>query len=190
MNQETIAEMHLVDDLISAYSIEFAFAHQGSCMGANAKLYDIWPTPETLRHMPPLLTALSLKHWKAKSLRKIFGETEQALYKRLSHSRNTKSLVTSKPYFDIDHNWDMYSNFGTPTPKWCLGNLKRDGAQAIVECYRGETSPAQAARRNIPLGEMVRACGDPDSQRLFDKGDYEDYILEKFCERNASYDES
>jgi hypothetical protein len=36
-------------------------------MGANAKLYDIWPTPETLEHMPPLLTALSLKHWKAKS---------------------------------------------------------------------------------------------------------------------------
>ena len=183
VNQETIAEMHLVDELIRAYDIKFAFAHQGSCMGANAELYDIWPIPETLERMPPLLTALSLKHWKAKSLQKVFGETEQALYQKLSRSKNTRSFLTDTPYFDIDHNWDMYPNNGTPTPPWCLGNLKRDGAQAIVERYRNETSPAQAARRSIPLGEMVRACGDPDSRRLFDRGDYEDYILEKFCER-------
>jgi len=181
VNQETIDEMHLVDELIRAYDIKFAFAHQGSCMGASAKLYELWPTPETLERMPPLLTALSLKHWKAKSLRKIFGETEQALYQKLSRSKNTHSFVTDKPYFDIDHNWDMYSNIGTPTAKWCLGNLKRDGARAVVECYLNEASPAQAARRNIPLGEMVRACGDPDSQRLFDRGDYEAYVLESFC---------
>ena len=186
VNQETIAEMHLVDDLISAHNIKFAFAHQGSCMGANAKLYDIWPTPETLDLMPPLLTALSLKHWKAKSLRKVFGETEQALYQKLSRSKSTRSFVTSKPYFNIDYNWDVYPNDGGDFPQWCLGNLKRDGAQVIVECYRGETSPAQAARRNIPLGEMVRACGDPESPRLFDRGDYEDYILEKFCERELN----
>ena len=186
VNQETIAEMHLVDDLISAYNIESAFAHQGSCMGANAKLYELWPTPETLERMPPLLTALSLKHWKAKNLRKVFGETEQALYQKLSRSKNTHSFVTDKPYFDIDHNWDVHSNDGTPTSPWCLGNLKEDGAQAIVECYLNETSPAQAARRNIPLGEMIRACGDPHSQRLFDRGDYEAYILEKFCERELN----
>jgi len=183
VNQETITEMHLVDELLRFYKIEFAFAHQGSCMGASAKLYDIWPTPETLEHMPPLLTELSFEHWKAKSLRKIFGETEQALYQKLSRSKKTQSTLTAKPYFNIDHNWDMYPNNGTPTPKWRLGNLKRDGAQAIVECYRNEASPAQAARRNNPLGEMIRACGDPDSQRLFGRGDYEDYILEKFCER-------
>jgi len=181
VNQETIAEMHLVDDLIRAYKIEFAFAHQGCCTGANAAQYAIWPTPETLGRMPPLLTELSLKHWKAKNLQKVFGETEQALYQKLSRSKSTHSFLTDKPYFDIAHNWDMYSNIGTPTPKWRLGNLKRDGAKAIVECYLNEASPAQAARRSIPLGEMVRACGDPDSQRLFDRGDYEDYILEKFC---------
>ena len=186
VNQETIAEMHLVDDLIRAYHIKFAFAHQGSCMGANAKLYDIWPTPETLERMPPLLTALSLKHWKAKSLRKVFGETEQALFQKLSRSKSTHSFVTGKPYFNIDYNWDVYPNDGGDFPRWCLGNLKRDGARTIVECYRGETSPAQAARRNVPLGKMVRACGDPDSQRLFDRGDYEDYILEKFCERELN----
>jgi len=186
VNQETIAEMHLVDELIRTYDIKFAFAHQGSCMGANAKQYEIWPTPETLERLPPLLTALSLKHWKAKSLQKIFGETEQTLYQKLSRSNNTHRFVTAKPYFDIDYNWDMYSNIGTPTAKWCLGNLKRDGAQAIVECYLNEKSPAQAARRNIPLGEMVRACGDPASQRLFDRGDYEDYILEQYCEREYS----
>ena len=183
VNQETIHEMPHIDELIQRYGIKYAFAHQGCCTGANAAQYDIWPTPAELEHMPPLLTVMSLKHWEAKSLEDIFGETERALYERLSDSNDTHSFVTDKPYFNIDYNWDVYPNNGGDFPQWRLGNLKRDGAAAIVERYLGETSPAQAARRNVPIGEMVRACGDPESERLFDQGDYEDYILDKFCER-------
>jgi len=186
VNQETIAEMHLVEELLRTYNIEHAFAHQGSCTGAAAELYDVWPTPETLERMPPLLTALSLKHWKAKSLRKVFGETEQALYKKLAHSKSTHSFVTDTPYIFVDHKWDVYPNNGGPFPHWRLGNLKRDGARAIMERYFNERSPAQAARRSVPLGGMVRACGDPDSRKLFVQSDYEDYILEKYCEREIS----
>ncbi|MDR2687974.1 MAG: radical SAM protein [Oscillospiraceae bacterium] len=183
VNQETIAEMHLVDELLRAHQIELAFAHQGACSGANAALYDILPTPETLEHMPPLLTALSLKHWKAKSLQKIFGETEQALYQKLSRSGSTRSFVTDRPVLYIGRSWGVYPNVSAPAPHWRLGNLKRDGAEAIVACYLNENSPAQAARRNVPLGEMARACGDPAGQGLFCRGDYEEYILNQYCER-------
>jgi len=183
VNQETITEMPLVDELICCYNIDSAFAHQGGCTGAGAKLYDLWPTPETLERMPPLLTALSLKHWDIQDLREVFGETEQELYRKLSGSENTHSFVTDEPYLWVDYKWDVYPNVSSPAPYWCLGNLERDGAKAIVERYLGEKSPAQAARRNISLGKMVHACGDPHSQRLFDPGDYEDYILEKYCER-------
>jgi len=190
VNQETIDEMHLVDELIGSYGIESAFAHQGGCTGAGMKLYDIWPTPETLERMPPLLTELSLKHWQIANLCEIFGETELNLYHALSGSEDTRSFVTDAPYFWVDHKWDVYPNICSPAPHWCLGNLKRDGAQAIVACYLNEASPAQAARRNIPLGEMVRTCGDANSLRLFDRGDYEDYILDQYCERSASDDKN
>ena len=183
VNQETIAEMHVIDELIRFYGIEFAFAHQGSCFGASAKLYPIWPEPETLERMPPLLTALSLRHWETNSLQEVFGETEQALYKRLAHSTDTRSFLTDRPSLMINSEWDVFPNTGWPRPHWRLGNLKQDGAQAIIERYLSESSPAPAARRSIPLGEMVRACGDQGSRRLFDQGDYEDYILEKFFER-------
>jgi len=186
VNRETIEEMHLIDDLIRSYSIELAFAHQGSCTGAGAALYDVFPVPETLERMPPLLTALSLKHWKAKSLAEIFGTTEQALCQKLVHSRNTRSFVTNKPVFFIDRNWEVYPNISAPAAQWRLGNLKRDGAGAVIERYLSEISPAQAARRNTPLGEMVRACGDPNSRKLFAEGDYREYILDQYCERELN----
>ena len=178
--QDTIAEMQHIDELISFYNIEYAFAHQGSC---KPELYTLWPTLAELEHMPPLLTKLSLKRWKAKSLQEIFGKTEAALYQKLARSKRTKSFVTDKPVFFIDRNWDVYPNISAPVSYWCLGNLKQDGAQTVIENYLAERSPAQTARRNVLLGEMVHACGSPQGQGLFSQGDYEEYILDRFCER-------
>jgi len=184
VNQETIDEMPHIDELISFYGIKHAFAHQGSCVTA---LYDIWPMLETIKCMPPLLTKLSLKHWNANSLQDIFGEPEAVLYEKLAQSEDTKSFVTKEPVFFIDRNWDVYPNISAPVPFWCLGNLKRDGAEVVLENYRNETSPAQFVRRNVPLGEMVRTCGDPAGQGLFSQGDYEEYILDRYCERETEH---
>jgi len=186
VNQETIHEMQHIDELITRYNIEYAFAHQGSCTGAGAALYPLWPTQATLAHMPPLLTELSLKHWQANSLTDIFGEPEAVLYDRLCNSHNTHSFVCDDPVFFVDRNWDVYPNLSAPAPQLHLGNLKRDSAQTIIEAYRSEISPAQAARRNIPLGEMIRACGNPVGQGLFVQDDYEEYILERYLNYTIS----
>jgi len=87
--------------------------------------------------------------------------------------------VRDTPTFFIDGNWDVHPNCSAPGPAWRLGNLRQDGATAILANYLHETSPAQRVRRSIPLGELVRACGDSASQRLFAEPDFIAYVLEK-----------
>jgi len=182
VNQETIGEMSHIDELISFYNIEYAFAHQGTCV---PKLYDLWPTLATLEQMPPKLTAYSLKHWNVKSLNEIFGKPEAKLYQKFCDSNDTKSFVTDKPVFFIDRNWDVHPNISAPEAHWRMGNLRHDNAQAVIERYLNNSSPAQAVRHNKPLSEIVHACGNPDGQGLFGQSDYIEYMLDRFCERES-----
>ncbi|MDR1465369.1 MAG: radical SAM protein [Oscillospiraceae bacterium] len=192
VNRETVRELPAVEALIrerdwekrcEAIGVPFsAFVHQGGCDGANAQHYPIWVTPAELPMIPPLLADYSLRHWKEKSIAAVFGQTEAAICHKLGKNRRTGKTASDTPTFYIDRNWDVYPNITAPAPWWRLGNLRRDGAAAIADCYREERSPAQRARRTVPLGQMVRAGGDPESQRLFGEGDYCDYLLNKYCE--------
>lgn len=161
---------------------EFSFfLHQGSCDGENEKMYDSWVTPDDLPKIPPLLAAYTLKHFGKSRLEEVFGCTEQSLFEALRDDTSTASYVRAEPVFYVDKNFDVYPNITTPAPYWRLGNLKSDGAEAILENYVQSRSTAQRIRLTVPICEMVRRCGDPSSQRLFSKGDFVDLIVNKYC---------
>ena len=192
VNKDNIDDLQAVVDLIRAMKLEercaafgvpfTAFVHQGSCDGENEKLYDIRVTPEDLPKIPKELVEYSLQHWNQNSLEEIFGQTERELVALLSASDETHSYVSDTPVFYVDKDFDVYPNITAPAPHWLLGNLKTDGAEAVLNRYRNSESPAQRARLTVPLGEMVKRCGDPDSRRLFDKSDYIDPIVKRWCE--------
>lgn len=83
----------------------------------------------------------------------------------------------------MDSRFNVYPNLDSPEPIWCVGNLKTDGAQAVLQNYTENKSPAQHVRQTVPLGEIVRAVGDPSSRRLFIKTDYIEYALNKFSRK-------
>lgn len=161
---------------------EFSFfIHQGSCDGESEKLYDVWVTPEDLEKIPERLTEYTLKHFGEKSIEKVFGQTEQELYNKLIKDRSTDSYVDKTPVFYIDKDFNVYPNNTTPAPHWCLSNLKTDGARAVLKNYLNSKSVAQNTRLSVPICDIVRECGDPDSSRLFGKNDYIDLMLNRYC---------
>ena len=158
------------------------FVHQGSCDGKNADFYSDWVTPGDLEKIPPRLAAGTLRHWGAKRLREVFGQTEAELAAQLREDRSTYCLSQGEPVLYVDPSWDVYPNFTTPGPGWRLGNLKRDGAARVLEAYQKDESPGQRARKAVPVCQLAQAYADPESQRLFGKDDYIIYLLNRYLE--------
>lgn len=191
INRENAREMPLIDRLVDEMALErrceaigrsFAcFVHQGSCDGENEKLYGIRVTPEELGWIPPRLAEGTLRHFGADSLEAVFGLTEQTLVAQLADAPPAGSIVTDSPVFYVDKDMDVYPNQQPGEPSWRLGNLRRDGAQAVLDCYLHSRSPAQRTRLDVPVSVMAKACGDPRSMRLFDPDDYAAYLLNRFC---------
>jgi sulfatase maturation enzyme AslB (radical SAM superfamily) len=191
INQDNLDDLGAVVDLIQEKQLIqrcpgfSAFVHQGSCDGENAKLYDVRVTPPDLSRVPQLLIDYSLRHWKVSRFEDIFGQTERVLCESLADSGEIIGRTSDTPVFFVDKDFNVYPNVTTPTADWRLGNLKKESAEEILRRYRNNESPAQRVRATVPLGEMIRACGHPESERLFTKGDYYDPLVHAYCKRGA-----
>lgn len=175
-----IEELHL-HERCAAFGAEFtAFVHQGTCDGENEKLYDIRVTEEDLAKIPSSLAKSTMKHFGKKTLKEVFGRSERELCAELKEDHSTKNFVEKSPVLYVDKSFDVYPNYTTPAPFWRLGNLKTDGAEKIIEIYAENRTLAQRTRLTVPLAELVR-FGDPDSGRLFSRGDYILYLLNNYC---------
>ena len=193
INNDNIDELPHIEKLIlenrlpercADFNGEFAcFVHQGSCDGENAKLYDVHITQDDLKKIPPLFSEYTLKYFQANNLNDIFGQTEKDLYNKYREDTLTGNYVVDTPVLFIDNIYNVYPNISTPTPFWCLGNLKENSAEEILQNYLTGKSVAQTVRREIPLNEIVKSCGDPNSMRLFGKKDYITFLLNQYCER-------
>ncbi len=193
VNKDNIGELPFVEQLIlenrlsercAAFGGEFTcFVHQGTCDGENAKLYGVRVTQEDLKMIPPLLAAHTLKHFHAKDLNGVFGMTERELYQKLMADNATGSYASDSPVLYIDNAYNVYPNISTPASCWCLGNLKESGAEEILQNYLLGKSVAQTIRREVPISEIVRRCGDPNSLRLFGEEDYIIFLLNQYCVR-------
>lgn len=196
INKDNIDGLKHIEDLIKSLDLEARcksfggefsfFLHQGSCDGENEKLYDVRVTPDDLAKIPPLLEEYTLKHFGKNKIIDVFGKTEAELYEELAADSSTASYVSSRPVFYIDKDFNVYPNITAPAPCWCLGNLKTQGAERVLENYVGSSSKAQHIRSTVPLGEIVKAQGSKESGRLFSKGDYIEFMLNKYCRVRAS----
>ena len=191
INQENIGELGHIESLIDRHDLESRclaiggafsfFLHQGSCDGENEKLYDAWVTPEDLEKIPERLASYTLRHFGKQRHSDVFGQTEQALYQTMIGDPSTAGFVSETPVFYIDKDFGVYPNITTPSPASYLGNLKKDGAEAVLRSYLESRSPFQHARLTVPLRDLAMAQGDPASRRLFDRDDYTELLLNRYC---------
>ena len=192
INKNNISQLPYIQSLIEDLNLEkrcgdigrefVFFLHQGSCDGENEQFYDVWITPEDVDKIPPKLVDFTLKHCEKLSIMEVLGETEKDLYNELiKDSSIMGSIVTDSPWFFVDKDFNVYPNYETPAPFWCLGNLKTAGAKEILGTYINNNSKAQHVTTTIPVSEMVKKHGNPESMRLFIKSDYKNFILNKYC---------
>ncbi len=191
INRNNIGELKYIENLIKhldlenrcrSFGGEFSFfLHQGSCDGENEKLYDIRVTPDDLVNIPNLLEAYTLRHFNKNNIMDVFGKTEQSLYEELKDNQATACYVSNSPVFYIDKDFNVYPNITSPARYWCLGNLKKHGAETVLDHYVKSNSIAQQIRLTVPIGDIVKKQGDRSSRRLFSKNDYIDFLLNKDC---------
>lgn len=182
---ETLIDELQLDARCRSVGRDFVFfMHGASCAGAGERLYDIRLTPDDLQALPPGLVQRTLKYLGKQTICEVFGQTEQALCAELFEDRSTENLAGLDPVFYIDQDLNVYPNFSAPEPIWYLGNLKTEGIEAVLRAYAENASPAQRTRRTVPLCQMAKAAGNPDSLRLFTRGDYIEYLLNR-CSRSV-----
>jgi hypothetical protein len=133
------------------------------------------------------LIGYTLKHYGKADIMSIFGKPELELYSMLINDSRTRCLVSNSPVFYVDGSFNVYPNCSEPSPHWCLGNLYTDGSDKIVDNYLNSRSAAQRATMAVPIGEMVRICGNAGSLRLFGMSDYKACILSKYLENCSKY---
>ena len=191
VNKENIGEMEhivrLAEETGLAKHPDFhAFVHAGGCDGANEALYDIRITPEDLEKIPQKLKDWTKQHL-GKSLEEFSGQTEQNLYREMVNEDVPLGYeVPAQPVLYIDHEYNVFPNLTAPQPAWCYGNLRKEAAPTILQRVTEGDTHAMRVMRNVPVCELVRTCGDESSLRLFDRGDYETYLLNRYT-RTYSY---
>lgn len=196
VNKETIPELPKVVELIDNLELEkrceaigvpfTCFVHQGSCDGEAEKLYPIWVTGDDLDKIPDKLAQYTLAHFNKPAIQEAFGREERELYQELIADPTTESLgSTATAVLYIDGGFNVTPNIGVPASQWRLGNLREQSPEDILSNLANDRSPAQQIRATVPLMELVKACGDPASRRLFGRDDYIEYLLNRYCQRKA-----
>lgn len=193
VTKNNIDELEEMEELIErldlekrckAFGGEFSFfLHNGSCDGENEQFYDAWITPAELKKIPPVLKEYTLKHFGKSDIKDVFGKTEKELYNELINDGSTFDCTVDSPVFYIDGGFDVYPNITAPAPHWRLGNLKKDGAEKVLQNYANNKSPAQQTRLAVPICDIVRSEGDKTSERLFGRGDYIELLLNRYCRK-------
>ena len=191
MNQENIDQMGEIVQLARRTGLADepafrAFVHAGSCDGANEALYPIRVTPEDVQRLPEPLVLWTDEHLK-RPISEVFGRTEAEWMKRLlDDSRPIGSPLEGPAVLYVDADWDVYPNVTAPRPAWRLGNLRADGAQTVLRRYREQDTPALRICREMPVNQLAAACGDANSQRLFTRGDFLIYLVNR-CVRGRNF---
>ena len=100
-----------------------------------------------------------------------FGKPEYIWLEEMTNDKSTPNLSANRPCISIDARFDAYPNIAEIAPWWRLGNLKTDGADAVIKAYRDETTPGMKANREMPISKLARRYGVKDSKKLYDKSD-------------------
>jgi len=144
------------------------FIHTGSCCGENYSNYDKWITTEDLNKLPKEYFVSEVKE-------------EGLLYQELINDFSTEDLISNEPVFHISNKLDVFPNISEMSDHWTLGNLNTMSVNEIIEVYKENKSVAQNLRATTSLSDIVISCGEKNSSRLFQKEDYIDYLLNKYC---------
>lgn len=176
MNKDEIIEMIKLSEKLklkertAVLGHEFKlFIHEGSCDGENLKLYPIRITKDDIdeKIIPYYLNYHEL-------------EEEKVLYNKLINDKSTRNLVSEEVVFYVTNDFSVYPNISNIAPWWKLGNIKENTVDEIIYNYQNNKAIAMNISNTVPIYEIVRKVGNKNSNKLFSKNDYYDYLINQY----------
>jgi hypothetical protein len=75
------------------------------------------------------------------------------------------------PWFLISSTFDVFFNAMGTDPWWCLGNVKAESLDVILDRFKNNDTPGLQTIHNVPPQELVKKYGDRNGQRVYDHAD-------------------
>ena len=148
------------------------FVHEGSCDGENRKLYPIRITRDAI---PEELLPFYLDTDRL--------QTEAELCEKWKDDPSHISFPQGEELvLYVSNQYELFFNYTHLRPEWAVGNLKTEPVEELLRRIGERDTPALRKAREITLGQLVRRYGDPASQRVFDEGDFKNYLLNRHLE--------
>ncbi len=148
-------------ELLKEYEISSFFIGGISPEGCGYELEEERIAAADLPHIPEELTLLS------RDGLELLGRPESELLPELLTEHAPPDISVPIPSLAVDADYNVYPNIAEPADWWQLGNLKSDGVDAVMRACRDGTTPGMIANRTIPVSELARRYGSPDSTRLY-----------------------
>ena len=126
---------------------------------------DLRPDEDDLRLIPQELLSITREGTV------LLGDPEYKLIVDLIQCEEPPNINANFPCVSVNAKYDVYPNIAEPTEWWCLGNLKTDGVNPIIKAYRDEISPGMQVNRMVPICELAKEYGKPNSKKLYHKSD-------------------
>ena len=154
------------------------FTHTPGWEGEGINLEDLTPTIDDVNAIPGKLIEATLRHDKSLINWKTVGERVREILACDKDEYLYTWSFQDPMWFIVKSNGDIYPN-RAEDPWWKLGNLHSDSMETIIENFEHNKTIALHTIHNVPLRELAKQYGDPDS-RLIDGG-VEDLWLAKYC---------
>jgi len=164
-------EMRL-EERSRALGQEFAiFIHAPGPSGEAFHIEHLRPTVDALAMIPPYLAEKTMRHFGASTLPECLGCAEGELVTELADEQAPNGFYPGVLAFLVTATMDVYTNIGEQLPWWSLGNLETDGLDAIMRRFEHDEVPGLQLNFHVPVGELARRYGRPDSRRLYGRSD-------------------
>jgi MoaA/NifB/PqqE/SkfB family radical SAM enzyme len=99
-----------------------------------------------------------------------YGERTEAECTRLALDGKVSPGKYETLWLHVDASLNVFPQFGQVQPWYCLGNLRSDGPERIIEAYISDQTPGQHARFVIGAKALAEQYEDPNSDLLYTPG--------------------
>lgn len=130
------------------------------------KIRQYRPEISLVGNLPEVLLNSTRKHFQTTTL----WSTEEDLLAQIvseEYKPGERISLPDKLWLFICSNWDVYSNIGTLEKWWLLGNLKKDGARAILDTYEMNRNSGLQALFSVTENNLANRYGNPESNKIY-----------------------
>ncbi len=160
-----------LEERVNALGKEFTcFLNTTNPIGAGFNLEDIRFRRSDISKLPKYLVDKTLKHFNSENTHTLW-KTEAELLPSLLEEDNPLNEESEILAFMVDADFNVYPNFGEIAEWWCLGNVKEDGVEKIIDNFIKRSTPGMKMNFEIPVRYFAEKYGKQDDERLWTKVD-------------------